>query len=133
MKYLYSLFFLFLFLIPVKSQTVTYLYDESGNRKTRNENTLKNQLTNMDVNTLTFGLEVQAYPNPTDSYLTVVVSDADKYQANVQLFSLIGELVYEIKAISEELKINMISYPSGIYFLQVTSNGKTYLRKIIKK
>jgi hypothetical protein len=133
MKYLYSLFFLFLLLTPIKSQTVTYSYDDSGNRKIRVENTLKNQLTNIDVNTLTFGQEVLAYPNPTDSYLTVIVSDSDKHQTNVQLFSLIGELVYEARAIAGELNINMTSCTSGIYFLQVTSNGKTYLRKIIKK
>lgn len=133
MKYLYGLFILFLLSNPIKSQTVTYSYDKSGNRKIRVENTLKSQQTNVNIETLLFGQEVLAYPNPTDSYLTVIISESSKSQGKIQLFNIVGELIYETKAVSGELNIDMHARPSGIYFLHVTIDGKTYLRKILKK
>jgi hypothetical protein len=38
---------------------------------------------------------------------------------------------YELKLQSET--IDMSSYPSGIYFLEITSKGSTLTRKVIKQ
>ena len=44
-----------------------------------------------------------------------------------------GKQIINRKTNQSELKINLQEYPSGIYFVEVLTNGGVYIRKIAKK
>ena len=51
----------------------------------------------------------------------------------VTLFSLIGNQLYDSKINSTLTKIDLSNYPSGVYFLAVTIDGKSQIHKILKE
>ncbi len=70
-------------------------------------------------------------PNPTTDNFTVTL--AENTPANVQLFNIVGQMVYNQKTTEESLTVNVNNLTSGIYMLKVTQNGKTYTSKVVVK
>ncbi len=70
-------------------------------------------------------------PNPTTDNFTVTL--AENTPANVQLFNIVGQMVYNQKTTEETLTVNVNNLTSGIYMLKVTQNGKTYTSKVVVK
>lgn len=66
------------------------------------------------------------YPNPVNELLTIVTEH--QIQA-VEIFNLTGNCVLELKGGNQ---FNMSDLAPGIYFVQVTVNGKSVIKKIIK-
>jgi hypothetical protein len=79
-----------------------------------------------DVN----GMSVVVYPNPTTSNINISNLDLN---AIVKIFNMTGQQVFNGKANSEVMTVDMSRYSNGIYMLQVVSNGKSLKSKIIKK
>ncbi len=77
------------------------------------------------------GVAVKAYPNPTQSVLTIEISEMNNY--TIVLLDVSGvELIKEqIDAATLTLDLNKL--PKGIYLLKVSNlNGDTYTDKIIR-
>ncbi len=70
------------------------------------------------------------YPNPTFNLLNVTSTNNEKYSVNV--FNLVGENFYSGVFFTEG-QLSTINWPSGIYFIQLKSNGKSFVRKFIKQ
>jgi hypothetical protein len=78
-------------------------------------------------------LELVAYPNPTNNFLTLNVGKAELSTLNFQLYDILGKLIESRKIISSTETIGMGNLPSATYFLKVSNNNnevKTF--KIIK-
>lgn len=74
-----------------------------------------------------------SYPNPVDDMLHINWGDEQK-GVFIRILGSDGSIrcgKYELKLQSET--IDMSSYPSGIYFLEITSKGSTLTRKVIKQ
>jgi hypothetical protein len=79
------------------------------------------------------------YPNPVDDMLYLKLDSpqwSDKIYYN--LITIEGEVIscgdFVCKSENEnQMKVNMSSYPEGIYFIILTNNNKVYSRKIIKQ
>jgi len=74
-----------------------------------------------------------SYPNPVDDMLYINWGDEQK-GVFIRILGSDGSIKcgkYELKLQSET--IDMSSYPSGIYFLEITSKGSTLTRKVIKQ
>ncbi len=73
------------------------------------------------------------YPNPSNGKFNIVLSTTDK--VNVQLFDMRGRSVfnklYNSNGISFNQQIDLSSLSSGVYILNVESNGKKDARRII--
>ncbi|RXR19180.1 T9SS type A sorting domain-containing protein [Flavobacterium amnicola] len=73
------------------------------------------------------------YPNPSNGKFNIVLSTTDK--VNVQLFDMRGRSVYSklynSTGISFNQQIDLSSLSSGVYILNVESNGKKEARRII--
>jgi len=73
------------------------------------------------------------YPNPSNGKFNIVLSTTDK--VNVQLFDMRGRSVYtklyNSTGISFNQQIDLSSLSSGVYILNVESNGKKDARRII--
>lgn len=83
-----------------------------------------NQLLSVkDVSTV----DVSVYPNPTADFVNI---KSDKKVKTIVIYSLDGRKLNEVK----DSKVNLSSYPSGTYLLDVTLDGGVQFKhKVIKK
>ncbi len=85
------------------------------------------------VDQLEFTLNLSAFPNPTNDFLTLQIEDNYLDNLKLNLFDTHGRLL-SVQQISNELtQIDMQSLPPAVYFLSVLQNNreiKTF--KIIK-
>ena len=73
---------------------------------------------------------ITVYPNPATNKFTVNLAGSEK--ANIELFNLVGQRVYNGTA-TEKAEINVANYRAGIYMLKVSQNGKVYTSKVVVK
>ena len=69
------------------------------------------------------------YPNPTNDFLSIELSDDQKINS-IQIFRINGELVKEFRDVKEKLKIAELN--SGVYLIHIKTNSKTYNNKFVK-
>ena len=78
--------------------------------------------------TVTFNV----YPNPASDVLNLACTSAEPVQ--VQIFSSMGELVYEEQNVSvNRLNIDMSTLSLGLYTLNLTSAKQTVSKKVLVK
>ena len=70
------------------------------------------------------------YPNPVQDLLTVDYSETIE---NVQMYNMLGQMVYNRNTNASKVTIEMTNMPAGNYILQVTVSGITKNVKVIKK
>lgn len=151
-----SLLFIILFSAAlIHAQEVSFGYDDAGNRTSRIielppvvnpvDSTLKTgempgipqspEQTASTVFTETVGVStVKIYPNPTGGKFTVeVAATEDTTFERLQLLSLSGETVLDIKRPPLRLNADLTGRPAGAYILSITINGKTQTWKVIKQ
>jgi hypothetical protein len=91
------------------------------------------------INTQTVGIEnaeqknlaLQVFPNPSSENITVTFS-AEENQANlIQLFNVMGELIYEIELnpSTSATSINISDLAAGIYFVQVNDQTAKFVKQ----
>jgi len=83
------------------------------------------------VNEITEPLSVSVFPNPATSEALINFCKAERY--DVQLFNMLGEILFETKISVEQMKIDVKDFLNGIYFV-VVRDGENNLvvRKIVK-
>ena len=65
---------------------------------------------------------VQVFPNPTAGILQVWIGDESAQVFRITLLDLTGRLIEEQKVLAPAMqKLDLISYPSGIYLLRIRS------------
>ena len=77
--------------------------------------------------------EIIIYPNPTNKYLFIEVSNDNLYaNLTVSLSNVLGKIVYSNKFIKNKLvKIDLSGIPSGIYTLNITNDNMNINKTII--
>ncbi|MEQ1734289.1 MAG: T9SS type A sorting domain-containing protein, partial [Bacteroidia bacterium] len=80
-------------------------------------NTVNNQL-----------VDVQLYPNPTNSYINVTASNS-----NITLCNSIGVQLLYTNTTAPSTTLDLTPYASGIYYVRVTNNNETQTFKVIKE
>lgn len=70
------------------------------------------------------------YPNPTDGDVFI---DLGHSNGLVQIYNAVGTLVYASQLSASGLLTVSDLGASGMYFVQVTQNGKTHVTKVVKK
>lgn len=79
----------------------------------------------------TADLNASVYPNPFNSALTVSLKD-NTSSAKVNVTDVTGKAVYTETLTQKETILNLDNLQSGIYFLELSSNGQKTVKKIIK-
>ncbi|QEE50808.1 S8 family serine peptidase [Flavobacterium alkalisoli] len=69
------------------------------------------------------------YPNPVIDKLYFTGNFYD--EVNITVYNMLGQKIYN--APLENKTLDMSNYTQGVYNIQITQNGKTYSRKIIKR
>jgi len=141
MKQFYLLFSFLLILSSGIAQTVSYGYDNAGNRISRKTVTLakaqaakKNPETPAPVIEQLGERKITVYPNPTKGALAVEITGGDAKDAiRLTLFGPQGTQLQSINATATITPVNMSSYPAGWYILRVQAGAKNTEFKIVKQ
>ena len=70
------------------------------------------------------------YPNPVNDKLTV---EAQEAIGTVEIYNLMGAMMFSQKGCTNKVEINTADLPSGIYFIRLTSNNVSETRRFVKK
>lgn len=73
--------------------------------------------------------DLEVYPNPSSALVNLSVQNNEVSEYTV--FAVSGALVKEATSFSAKTSIDVSAWESGVYFLQVNSQGKSTVRKII--
>ena len=76
------------------------------------------------------GSQIVMYPNPVNDKLTVEANDAI---SNVEIYNLMGAMVYSQKNCANKVEINTADLQKGIYFIRLTTNKVTETRRFVKE
>ncbi len=90
-------------------------------------NTIDQSTLSVQDNTLS---EFKIFPNPSTNFITVQGSQ-EKY--DLQIRNILGQEIKTKTAISGQHQFNLSTYPSGLYFVTITSKGAENTFKIRKK
>ncbi|MDP2687962.1 MAG: T9SS type A sorting domain-containing protein [Aequorivita sp.] len=81
-----------------------------------------------------FGFEdLSIYPNPTSENVTVQSSQL-VLESAISLYDLQGKLLFSKKMLPQngKLTINVSSLENGVYFLKISSDGNSVVKKLVK-
>lgn len=122
------------------SQTITYAYDESGNRIRREiVMSQKNIPSHAGVGDIPVeerlpGREIRIYPDPTKGMLRVEVSGwVPGDNGRLFLYSLSGQTIVSIDIDSPATILDISTVHNGVYVLQISLNGRSSSWKIIRE
>ena len=138
--YLLFLFVLFSTFYIAAQNTISYTYDQAGNRISRTitlgpGNVKRHQPTDSVVIKETIGERtIKVFPNPTRGALGIEIQGGDpKQELRLQIYSGAGAVLYNQPATEGLNSIEMTAYPEGWYVLRVVAGEKQTEFKIIKQ
>jgi hypothetical protein len=62
---------------------------------------------------------VKFYPNPATSFITFDLQKGNEKSYDIQVYNLLGKVVYEQKNIPSRTTINLSDYSRGVYIYQL--------------
>ncbi|MBO7133722.1 MAG: choice-of-anchor J domain-containing protein [Bacteroidales bacterium] len=81
--------------------------------------------------------DVLAYPNPFNGELTLVLDNFSNRAATIEVYDMLGKLIYTEKASapqnSYETILNLSNLPSGAYTVRVSTNDFVINRNVVKQ
>ncbi len=84
------------------------------------------------INELDASAEISIYPNPTNNVINVMLNDALKGNAQLEILNPIGEVVISRKATGNNVeKFNMDKLPQGVYFVRISGEGVKAIKKFV--
>jgi len=76
-------------------------------------------------------LPFKTYPNPTASHINLLFDEIEN--KTIQLIDVVGNEVLKLQSHSNNIQLDVSTYPKGIYFIKVTSEKESSTQKIIIK
>ena len=80
--------------------------------------------------------DVQAYPNPFNSELTLVLDNFDNRAATIEVYDMLGKIIYTDKIAtpqnSYETILNLSNLPSAAYNIRVSTTDFVINRNVVK-
>ena len=74
------------------------------------------------------------YPNPTTGKISIKTNSISSKNINVSIYSVVGQQIWKNNdndIINGNLTIDLTGNLSGVYFVEITTNGKHSVQKII--
>ena len=76
------------------------------------------------------GNKTLIYPNPVNNKLTI---EAEQALGTLEIYNLMGALVYSQKDCANKVEINTSDLPTGIYFIRMTNDKTSEARRFVKE
>jgi hypothetical protein len=82
--------------------------------------------------------EFSIFPNPVSDILTIISSAGSSGLITIRLSNLIGEIVFQHSYFGTGIQnqtqtLSLSDFNSGVYFIEISSTERKYLKKIIKQ
>lgn len=90
-------------------------------------------ITILGVNDIALENDVQLWPNPSTGAVNLLLGDAFLNDATISVYNSLGEIVHVIEATNRMAVLDITSQPTGIYFVQVNTNARTIVKKLIRQ
>lgn len=140
----FSLALLLHTVVGVSQQTISYAYDNAGNRIQRviivqKAELISEEITSIDETSMYYiesidTKEVKIFPNPTSGNITVSIpQDLKILGATVQIVSVQGTVIEKRIVENSNEQFDLYSAPSGIYSLLITTPTSQRVWKVIKE
>ncbi|MDX2359554.1 MAG: T9SS type A sorting domain-containing protein [Crocinitomicaceae bacterium] len=71
-------------------------------------------------------------PNPTSGMINVSVGGADGLATSAKITDALGRILLEESTSGSSFDINIDAFPSGVYWLSITKNGRNAVVKVVK-
>jgi endonuclease I len=84
----------------------------------------------LSVNQFEFSSSIALYPNPVNTNRFYISTTAD---SDVKVYTVLGKLVVEEKITSNNNDVNIEELSSGVYLVQISSQGRTLTKKLIRQ
>ncbi len=79
-------------------------------------------------------IEFELFPNPTNSLLTVLSDQFANSITNISISDVLGKVVLSTEnKNAHQINLNVSELSDGVYFLKVTSEGKSSVKKFVKE
>ncbi|MBA4152805.1 S8 family serine peptidase [Flavobacterium sp.] len=76
---------------------------------------------------------VRVYPNPTQNYITIQLTNEIVGETKIDLFDIQGRKIISKNTIQNTEELNLSGLTDGIYFLSIQNNNHKIIKKIILK
>ncbi|MBR4468441.1 MAG: T9SS type A sorting domain-containing protein [Bacteroidales bacterium] len=76
------------------------------------------------------GKDITLYPNPVNDKLTI---EAEAALGTIEIYNLMGALVFSQKGCANKVEINTSELQSGIYFIRMTNDNASETRRFVKE
>ena len=71
------------------------------------------------------------FPNPNNGIFTVDIGNYNTKNAVIEIYDLVGKLIFRELPNDRSVKINAMNFDNGIYFMKISSGMNTSTQKII--
>jgi hypothetical protein len=78
-------------------------------------------------------LDFEIYPNPTDSEINLVYKYSNPENLKITLYNSVGKILLITKLIGVTTSLNTDELSSGIYFIQLSKEGKNLTKSFMKR
>ena len=76
-------------------------------------------------------MEFSSFPNPFADQLTLEFNDHSNYE--IKVFDLVGKELLVLNVLGSSHVLSTSQLPAGVYIIQVRSEDRTGIQKLIKK
>lgn len=89
-------------------------------------------ITNVGIEELSLD-QVQVYPNPSQGKLTVEIKNTEKAIQSVKVLSVLGEELSLWEGTEKTVQLDLSTLAKGVYFIAVTVDSQTTLKRIVRE
>jgi hypothetical protein len=77
--------------------------------------------------------EVEIIPNPNNGVFVITIGNASETPSSLAVFNVLGQIVYESGASASNYRnMDISNLPAGTYYVQVSTQGETVVKKVVK-
>lgn len=81
------------------------------------------------IDNISNNTDINIFPNPAIDHINVFLTNINK--AKIEVYNVLGSLVYNDVVLSTINKIDMSNQPNGVYLVKVTSDGVVTTKKVL--
>jgi hypothetical protein len=100
--------------------------------KTKTKSNQSNDKIATGIKNYDYSSVIKVYPNPAHDFINVDLNGLDKLETTVDIKDVLGQTVYQTKALNQHLTINTASFSYGVYMVNIIQNNKTIaVKKVV--
>jgi hypothetical protein len=109
---------------PPKNNNNTIMLTKTKTKSNQSNDKIATGINGYDLSNV-----IKVYPNPANDHINVDLNGLDKTETTVEIKNMLGQLVYQTKALNQYLNITTESISGGVYTVNIIQNSRTIATK----